>query len=235
MSSEEVKETIIGEKQGKKKVSPLGCLGAIVIVLVLGWALSLGSDNNSDQSPPTSGESQSAASDSTKHQQEINWATADITFDTVKAALGQKTAAAPISRDTDFPKDITNIEVIDHATKPGQKNVHIYFKPGTVWDETDFVKQVGGTAIIAGSILYANPKVEDVALFAQTEMTDQYGKTETEIVTKLLLTRDFAAKVDWKGLADRHTTDPGNIYRIVPAMFIHPGVLKNVKLDEVQL
>jgi hypothetical protein len=77
--------------------------------------------------------------------------------------------------------------------------------------------------------------VETVAIFALTEMTDQYGKTETEVVTKLVCTREIANKVDWKGLADRHATDPGNIYRIADHYYIHPGVLKNVKLNEVQL
>ncbi len=122
-------------------------MGAIVIVLVLGWVLSLGGGSDSDQASPEG----------------INWSTADVTSNTVKAALSQKTAAAPVSRDTDFPKNIINIEVIDHAAKPGQKNVHIYFKPGTVWDETDFVKKVGGTAIMAGSILYTNPKLEGLS------------------------------------------------------------------------
>ncbi|HID29119.1 MAG TPA: hypothetical protein EYP19_03845 [Desulfobacterales bacterium] len=168
-------------------------------------------------------------------KQDIDWETAEVTAENVKGALSRKAEVSPIFRDNDFPKDITKIEVIDHAVKPGQKNVHIYFKPETFWDETDFVKKVGGTSILASSILYRNPKIEDVVFFALTDMTDQYGKTETEVVVKLGLNREVANKVDWKGLADRHTTDPGNIYRIAATRYIHLGVLKNVKQNEVNL
>jgi hypothetical protein len=66
-------------------------------------------------------------------------------------------------------------------------------------------------------------------------MTDQYGKTSTEVVTKIVLTRDLAQKVDWKGLAERHVTDPGNIYRIADNYNIHLGILNKVKTDEVRL
>ncbi|WP_018086441.1 hypothetical protein [Desulfurispora thermophila] len=165
----------------------------------------------------------------------FNWAGSDVTVDTVKKALEQKTPAKPVFSDTDFPQNITDVQVLDNVAKPGQKNILIYYKSGTVWDETDFVKRVGGTAIQVGSVLFTNPKIEQVALFAQTEMTDQYGKKSLEVGAKIVLSREIAEKVDWKGLADRHTADPANIYHLAKDYYIHPGILRNVKLDKVKL
>jgi len=165
----------------------------------------------------------------------FNWAVSDVTVDTVKKALEQKPPAKPVVRDTDFPKNITEVKVIENLAKPGQKNIHIYYKSCTVWDETDFVKRVGGTAIQVGSILFMNPKIEDVALFAQTVMMDRYGKESLEVGAKIMLSRNLARKVDWKGLADRHVVDPANIYHLAEGFYIHPGILRNVNLHEVKL
>jgi hypothetical protein len=64
----------------------------------------------------------------------FNWAGSDVTVDTVKKALEQKTPAKPVFSDTDFPQNITDVQVLDNVAKPGQKNILIYYKSGTVWD-----------------------------------------------------------------------------------------------------
>jgi hypothetical protein len=74
-----------------------------------------------------------------------------------------------------------------------------------------------------------------LAIFAETEFTDQYGNKNTSTGAKIVITRDIADKIDWKGLAERHVTDPGNIYRIADNYSIHPGIRKNLKLNEVEL
>lgn len=169
------------------------------------------------------------------HGPDIEWKTAEVTPENVKVVLNQKTEVDPSCRDRGFPKSVTKIEVIDHALKPGQKNVHVYFKP-TFGNDTYFVKQVGGTTIRAASILYENPKIEDVCFFALAEMIDQYANTKEEVALKLCFNREIAEKVDWRGLADRHLIDPGSIYRILEGKwYIHPGILKDVKRDEVNL
>ncbi|NLT20944.1 MAG: hypothetical protein GXY16_08095, partial [Syntrophomonadaceae bacterium] len=162
-----------------------------------------------------------------------DWSTADITEDTIKAALAGKTDVMPIPIDNDFPKSITKIEILDIGN--GKENVWIYYTMGSVWDETDLVKKAGGTAIFAGSILYKNPNVEDVAIFAQGDFTDQYGKSNVSTAVKIVIKNPMNEQVDWKGLADLHVTDPGNIYRIVDNYSIHPGVFSELKKNEVSL
>ncbi|MFY9273163.1 MAG: hypothetical protein WBJ83_10850 [Thermacetogeniaceae bacterium] len=186
--------------------------------------------NSSKSSTPTQTQT---AKQQTKKQ--FVWTTAEVTEDNIKAALAKNSPATPIVTDSDFPKSITKITIQDSTTKPGQKNIEITYKAGTAWDETDIVKRAGGTMIQAGSILFENPKIEQITLIALTEMTDQYGKTKLEEGTKITLNRETASKIDWKGLADRHTTDPGNIYRIADNYYIHPGIYKNVKPNEVRL
>ena len=159
----------------------------------------------------------------------FNWANADLTEQNIKTALAQEGAGVkPILTDSDFPKDITKVQVEDNS-------IYIYYKVKTFWDETDLVKRAGATAIYSGSILYSNPAVKDVTLVTQTEMQDQYGKISVDAVINISFNKGISDKADWKGLADRHITDPGNIYRISPIHFINPGIMKNVKTDEIEL
>lgn len=158
--------------------------------------------------------------------------TKDITQATVKAALNGDAPANPTSVDVDFPNNITKIEV--KSSKIGN-DISIYFKNNGAWDETDFVKTAGGTEIKAASILFANPSVQSVTIYDQTEMTDTYGKKSVETGVEIMLGRNMANKADWNGLAELHTTDPGNIYRLAEYYYIHPAILKNVKQDVIKL
>lgn len=162
-----------------------------------------------------------------------DWSTADITEETVKAALAGKSEAKPTFTDKSFPEDITEISIID--TGDGKKNVWIYYKPESAWDETHLVKMAGSTAIFACSILYQNVQIGDVAFFTQGDFTDQYGKSKTDVAVKLVISNDLAGKADWKGLATRHESDPGNIYRISDNYKIHLGIKKNIKANEIKL
>jgi len=170
---------------------------------------------------------------SSQKEPTLNWPTADITEENINKVLASDTDVDPISMDIEFPNNISKVEIIDIGD--GKKNVWIYYAMGSVWDETDLVKRAGGTAIFAGNILYQNPNVEDVALFAQGEFTDSYGNTSLDTAVKIIMNKALADQVDWKGLADRHTTDPGNIYRIVDIYSIHPGVLSRIKASEIDL
>lgn len=163
----------------------------------------------------------------------FEWGTSDITKENVVKALAGKNDVKPISMGTDFPDNITEITIV--GLGDGKKNVWIYYSMGSVWDETGLVKKAGGTAVFASNILYQNPNVEEVALFAQGEFTDQYGKTNLNTAVKIVINKSLADQVDWKGLADRHATDPGNIYRIVDNYSIHPGVMSAVKTSEIDL
>jgi len=204
------------EKKPRSKA--MGCLSLIVIVvavIVVVSALSGGGDKEAGKALET-------------------WASAtDISQEAIATALGTKPPAEPVADDYKFPKSISKIEVSDNAG--GGKKVNVVFTSADVLDETDFVKRAGGTAIEIGSILFQNPEISMVIIVDQIEMTDKYGKKKLEDGAKLILDKATADKVDWKGLADNHTMDPGNIYRLTNTYEINPGILKNVKLDEVKL
>lgn len=208
------------ENAEPKKKKNIGCL-VVIVILALIVIITLASGGG-DDSKTTSGDSL------------VTWTSAEVTVDTVKTALAGKAPISLVLADSSYYQNITDVQVVNHQNN-GKKNILVYYKSGTVWDETDMVKRSAGTAILIYSILYQNPQVEQVAVFAQTDMTDQYGKTSTETGVKIVLNRETADKIDWKGLADRHTTDPGNIYRLAENYYVHPGILKNVKLDEVKL
>lgn len=216
------------EQKTKGKNIGCGCLTVIAVIILLGIVGSIFGGGNKETKTGTSEPTSSSK------QAPIDWPTAEITEQNIRTALSGKAPVNPVSKDLKFPENITQISIENHA-KEGQKSILIYYKADTAWDETDFVKRVGGTAIVAASILFQNPKLEQLGIFAQTDMTDQYGKTSTEVVIKIILTRDLTQKVDWKGLAERHITDPGNIYRIADNYNIHLGILNKVKTDEVRL
>lgn len=165
----------------------------------------------------------------------FDWKTAEVTKATVKQALKSEKGPEVIEYDIDYPKNITKVEVYDNAVKPGKKNVFVYYRAGTVWDETDMVERAGGTALKVFGVLYKNPAVEDAVVFASTKMTDEYGNTQEENVVKITFTREIASKVNWDGLAKRHASDPGNVYRIAQNYYIHPGILREVDFSKVKL
>lgn len=84
----------------------------------------------------------------------IDWPTAEVTEENIRAALSQKPTIDPLWKDSNFAEKITKIDITDHAVKPGQKIIGIWYEMDDAWDETDLVKKAGGTAIIINSIHY---------------------------------------------------------------------------------
>ena len=160
-------------------------------------------------------------------------ALSDLTPETV---LKLTSSGASVPGAIKITKDnIIKIDVLKNVPNQGENTVSIYFKPGAVWDETDLVRGVGGGIIAASSGLFANSSVSRVVYFAQAETTDQYGKTATQTVIKVDLSRNIADKVDWAGLADRHLTDAGNIYRIADYYKINSGIRGRINTDKIKL
>lgn len=166
----------------------------------------------------------------------FDWARAEITASNIKTALSQGFSANPIMLDYHFPQDITQIEVTESTKSNGYKNISISYYPTMLFiNESHLVKVAGGTFIAACSKLFENPKVQLVSLSTVVDMTDEYGKTKTEPVIQITMMRQTADKVDWKGLAQRLSPDPGNIYRIADDYYIDPNILRRVDLDSFDL
>lgn len=177
--------------------------------------------------PPSSAPA-SSHNEKTDFKQTFAWETADVTEETIRTVFKQ-------TKSVHLPKNATSIQVVDNALKPGHKDVAIFYDPGRFVKESSLVFDVGSTFIRTCEILYKNPKVEKVSINAVSTMIDQYGKSSTGVIIRLVFTRETINNIDWKGLSDRHVIDPGNIYRISDFYYIHPSILKNVNPDEVQL
>ena len=202
-----------GEKKQKTKATSVGCLIILVVLIAIGIMFF----KRNGSSKPSS------------------WPTSEITPETVAAALKEDSGLNPIWECRNFKDNIVEVKVIDSAINPGHKNLSVFFKIGQVWDETDLVRCVGGTVLSACSILYQNPKVDTVGMFALGEMTDQYGNSSLETVVKIIFNRDIANKINWEGFVEQFYIDPGNIYRIAESYHIRNGVLRYVKPDKIKL
>lgn len=202
-----------GEMKQKSKAAGAGCLTILVVLIAIGIMFFA----KGGSSKPSS------------------WPTSEITPETVAAALKEDSGLNPIWECRNFKDNIVKVEVIDSAINPGHKNLSVFFKIGQVWDETDLVRCVGGTVLSACSILYQNPKVDTVGMFALGEMKDQYGNSSLETVVKIIFNRDIANKINWEGFTEQFNLDPGNIYRIAESYHIHNGVLRYVKPDKIKL
>jgi hypothetical protein len=190
------------------------------VLFVVGISRGSASDNNTTS--PTSAKKTTAPA--TVAKPAFDWAKASITEANVKSALAIDNSIDPVSKDSNFPKDIKSVQI-------DKGNITITYKSGESWDETDLVKRCGGTAIIAGSKLFQNPNVSMITLVTQVDMTDAYGKTTTEAGCTIDLDKATAQKADWKGLAQRHITDPANIYNISPSYGIDMGLYKAINAD----
>lgn len=216
----------------QKKKYGIGCLGLLVLFIII--LMIIGSSGDDESQTPTETQTASEAQPAPE-KPSFDWAAADVTENNIKSALAEETTIdSGITTDVNFPDDITEIQIIDITEKEGQKRLLITYKLDNAWDETDFVKKAAGTILVAGSQLFVNTKIEQITLISQTEMTDKYGKSELTDVASITLTRETADKIDWKGLAWRQVTDPGNMYRVADNYYIAPGILKDVKFDEVK-
>ncbi len=216
MAKENENKEMSEKSQVDKKASTaagVGCLIILIVIIVIIGFKFFGSSSKSVSS----------------------WPTSEITPETVAAALKEDSGLNPIWECRNFKDNIVKVEVIDSAINPGHKNLSVFFKIGQVWDETDLVRCVGGTVLSACSILYQNPKVDTVGMFALGEMTDQYGNSSLETVVKIIFNRDIANKINWKGFTEQFNVDPGNIYRIAESYHIRNGVLRYIKPDKIKL
>jgi hypothetical protein len=211
--------------QQKKPIWKRWWFWAIILVIIV----SVSNGGNKSQ-PAQTANNKKETKQQAVQEKPFNWPKEDITVETVKLALKQKAPASPVSKDLRFPKNITDI-IILNSNNPGHKIVTIYYKSGPYWDETDLVRRSGGTAIEVGSLLFLNPKIDQVSLFALVKMRDQYGNEKLDVGTKIILKKDMAIKANWKGLAEIHELDPTNIYKIAAEYYIDPGILKNVEFE----
>ncbi|MDI6711450.1 MAG: hypothetical protein QME76_12350 [Bacillota bacterium] len=159
---------------------------------------------------------------------QVDWPTADVTSENVKAAIGGLDDPGHAVK---VKGHLVSVDVTDHAgtDDPGDKIVTVVIDPGEVWDETHFLKIAGGSATAAMEVLFKNPKVQRVVFEAQTTMVDQYGKSNKETGARIMLERATADKIDWKGFKDKQLVAYTSIYDIADDWDVHPGILAKAK------
>lgn len=208
------------------KKAGLGCLGLFLLVVVvgaIGSALSPGS-----QTTPTPGQAVSSAPTPTapatpserlaalardqfrEHFKsakvaDIDWGELE---ETVRAALG----GTPTTDSTP-------------VTKPGQ-DVRAYatvdYSLGTQWDENMAVRSAVNDLIRFAPKVFASQGIDVLELRAFTEFKDVYGKVTEEVAIKFTVSRETAARIDWKQVEGR------NIERALTlqgdGVYVHPAL-----------
>ena len=161
----------------------------------------------------------------------VDFSKAILTEQNIRIALKNEVLQV-IPSDHSFPADIIKINIKDNPDVTGQKDIEIFFEP-EFWDETHLVKIVGGTMIKVGKTLFINPEIETITLLAVVDMVNKYGQSSKQIGVKIKLSRQLASKVNWAGLAEYHTLDPGNIYRLADDYLINPGIARFLNWAEI--
>lgn len=204
------------------------------IWVLLGTVLLIGSLSMLGCSNSTQPANQSPAAQEQPKKPAIDWTTAAVNADNVKLALTLDAVGKPATIDTNFPKDITSVEVEDIKEKAGQKKITIHYTPSTPpTNGTEYLKVAGGTAILGSSILFTNPKVEEVNFAAEVADKDNPGKFSSGV--ELTIDREFATNKDWKAIAAQHATDPGYIFREASSWFTFDDIMKTVDENQIKI
>jgi|GEM_PF-3314234 len=112
------------------------------------------------------------------------------------------------------------------------KFVNIISKGGSYWDETDYVRSAINSFVKYDVEAFKIDGVDSVNFTFYTDMTDSYGKTESEKGVQLTIDETEFSKYDWQGLQGQ------NIYRQMvnsANLWVHAGIMKNVKTEKLIL
>jgi len=156
------------------------------------------------------------------------WATGPVNEQTVSAALNdieEKMIRSDIKGNVKYVR-IMDITGLNDAESP---RLVIGFKPGTVLSETDFLTVAGASSVDAAALLFENPGVGSVLIEGLADMTDAYGNTTEEIVTRVWLSRATAQKINWDGLRDLQLQDNKHVFCIADDRFIDPTIYAKLK------
>lgn len=200
------------KKTGWGKKLGIGCLGLIVLFVVL-VALAGGGSQQSKE--------EVAAPPSTTPFSEKE----EITEDVVRAEVQE------LPGFTMEGGELVDVRVVEHMgteDNPDDRIVYLHYRPESIWDDKSLVKETARTAVEVMEKLFKNPKVGLVSVWVETEFTDQYGKSSVENAVKVGLERATADKIEWENFKDLVLLDYNRLLDIADAKYIHPAVRKNL-------
>lgn len=200
-----------GGQPEQKKKSPwlIGCLGLIVLGVLIGIIMAVVSG---------SGEQPSTGIDT-------NWSEQAVTESSVRDSI-QDLSGTNVELG-----NITKIEVLSHlgTADPDDFIIHVHYKVDSVWDEEDAVEKAVHTAIKAMEVLFLNNKISSVCMWQEQDFTDKYGKTTTELAVRLCMEKEVANKiVDWETIDDRAWADYNTFFNLAELQYIHPAISKEL-------
>lgn len=95
-----------------------------------------------------------------------------------------------------------------------------------LWDYTskplDWMTSGGYAAYNASRVLFANPRVQTVAVKLRSHYADNLGNTIIEPSTTIVIRRPTADRIDWDGLGVLVLNDNKRIFCAADQWFIHP-------------
>jgi len=210
-----------GEEEKRTRKKAIWTYGVAVVILFIAFGISMPNNQGSQQTtaPAASAPAQSPVATP-------SWNQIAVSQNTVIAQLKEFKASNILPDDNGFPADITKTTVSDGT-------IQIEYKPAEGLDETMLVKEAIGTDLDSMKMLFQNKQVAKVDMITMVDMADQYGNTSASKGVELVYDRSTADKIDWTGFENRALTDPANALNLSNSYFIHPGIYKNLKIDNL--
>lgn len=130
-------------------------------------------------------------------------------------------------------KDFSGGSTHDFTADTGLVTV-TYGKGEMFLNEQKIVEGMIAVLVKGGSSLFNQVgEVKSIRIVVENELTDSYGKSSTETVARVQMSRDEFAKYEWKNL----TFQPiyYQLLRSTDDLYIHPALLKKIDLDKIKL
>lgn len=218
-------ETTAAPEQQKPKQKPKkkkhGCLIALIVVFaffVIVAAIGGGSETEAPESVP------SDVSSSSQTPAEPEETTAPVTYEATNESMQQL-----FENTFDFDYDELSCSLVEEE---GVNVCNISYKnTSAAWDESAFVRQVLSTFVDFQRLAYNVDGIGAVRFEVWQDMTDDRGNTASDLCYQFTMNKDAFSLYNWDTLSGHPILD--QMQRDCSEFYIHPGILKNVKADDV--
>lgn len=216
-----------GEKKTRGRVLLIFVPLTFLLMIMVGVTAPDFADKRADRVQQSAVEKQQKASADTGTKEEARKVEPPKPKDFSQMEVTQETVQPVVTSVINADK-LSKIDI--QPQKDGSFIVDVFYNPGTaVWDENHLVNLTARNGIRVVEKLMKNPKISKVWIWAETSMTDKYGKSSIEPVVNFSITRDIANKIEWKNFLSMVDSDYKAVFRVADKSFIHPGIAKNLK------
>lgn len=201
----------------KDKKPNLITFAIMLIIIVAIFKSCFGGDSSKDNKDTTTNKQTSkTVSNEVKETSKTNnfdFSNAELTKENINKAI-----------DNIIPKE-QNVKI--EITKEDNKNIiDIVYASNNTLSEKALVKGFANTATDIIEVLFKNPKVDKVWVWASTEMVDQKGNSKQENVVNVCLTKENVKDINWGNFKPMIQGDYNKLFNIADSHFIHPAIQK---------